>query len=100
MRKAIVFIFGLLLGVTAVLLLRPRSAKAAPSNFVYISRFADASTYGTNYSTVIFGDVKGISCVVEDGNPQRSRMEPNSGTKPATTPATKVSKTACYVLSQ
>jgi len=53
-----------------------------------------------NYSTVVFGDVKGISCVVEDGNQQRSRPESKSDMKSATIPATKASKTACYVLSQ
>jgi hypothetical protein len=99
-RKAIVFVFGLLLGAAVVLLLHPRPAKAASSNFVYISRFADASSFGTNYSTVIFGDVKSISCVVEDGSPQRSRLEPKSDMKPAAIPAAKTSKTACYVLSQ
>ena len=100
MRKTIVFVLGLLLGAAVVLLLHPRSAKAAQSNFVYVSRFADASSYGTNYSTVVFGDVKSISCVVEDGNQQRSRLESKSSVNPATIPATKASKTACYVLSQ
>lgn len=100
MRKTMVFVLGLLLGAAVVLLLHPRQARAAQSNFVYISRFAEASTFGTNYSTVIFGEAKSISCVVEDGNQQRSRLESKSDMKPATIPATKASKTACYVLSE
>jgi hypothetical protein len=66
MRKTIVFVLGLLLGAAVVLLLHPRSAKAG-SDSTYISRFRDVSSYGMNHSAILFGDVKGISCVVEDG---------------------------------
>lgn len=75
MRKPIVFVFGLLLGAAVVFLLHPRSAKAGSSP-TYISRFTGASISTMNYSTLLFGDVKAISCVVENGH------------------------TVCYVLSQ
>jgi hypothetical protein len=74
MRKTIVFVLGLLLGAAVVLLLHPRSANG--SGPTYISRFKNVSNYLPNHSEIIFGDVKGISCVVEEGN------------------------TVCYVLSQ
>jgi hypothetical protein len=75
MRKSIVFVLGLLLGAALVVLLHPRSARAANSP-TYISRFAGASINGMNTSTILFGEVKSISCVDENG------------------------KTVCYVLSQ
>ena len=66
MRKSIVFVFGLLLGAAVALLLHPRSAKAGGGSH-HISRLTNVSSYGENHSSVLFGDMKGISCVLEDG---------------------------------
>lgn len=73
MRTTIVFACGLLLGVALAHLLRFQTAKA--SSPTYISRLTNIS-HGQNQSTILFGDAKSISCVVENGN------------------------TVCYVISQ
>jgi len=74
MQKSMVFVFGLLLGAAIVLLVHARPSRG--SGPIYVSRLADASNYLQNHSLVLFGDMRSISCVVEDG------------------------KTVCYVLSQ